>query len=98
MKSLYALLMEKISRDIAISTAVGVTAGMRAAIGDVKNGQSIESRVEQELETVFADVLNPPTIAATTVPSIGSDTGSTSVPPKRGPGRPRKTPASEGSS
>jgi len=97
-KSLYALLLEKISRDIAISTAVGVTAGMRAAIGDSKNGQSIESRVEQELEVVFGEIVNSPTIAATPVPSIESDTGSNGVLPKRGPGRPRKSQFPEHSS
>lgn len=98
MKSLYALILEKISRDIAISTAVGVTAGMRAAVGDAKDGQSIESRVEQELEAVFGETVNPPPIATTTVPSIGSDASSTAVVPKRGPGRPRKSPFPEGSS
>lgn len=97
MKSLYALLLEKISRDIAISTAVGVTAGMRAAINDSRNGQSIESRVEQELDAVFAEFLNPSTIGATTVPSIDTGTGATVV-PKRGPGRPRKSSVPESSS
>lgn len=98
MKSLYALLMEKISRDIAISTAVGVTAGMRAAIGDTQHGQSIESRVEQELDAVFREIMNSPSIAAPTVQSLVADAASPSVAPKRGPGRPRKAPFPEGSS
>jgi hypothetical protein len=94
-KSLYALILEKLSRDIAISTAAGVTAGMRAAIGDSKSGQTIESRVEIELDAVFGEILNPPAIIAASPTSIGDGGVQNTALPKRGPGRPRKSPLPE---
>ncbi len=98
MKSLYALILEKLSRDIAISTAAGVTAGMRAAIDDSKNGQSIESRVEMELDAVFGEILNPPAIVAASPPAISNGGIQNTALPKRGPGRPRKSPLPEAQS
>lgn len=92
MKSLYALILEKLSRDIAMSTAVGITAGMRAAIGQAQDGESMESRVERELDLVFADVLNPPAIVAAPSAAIGNGAINNTHLPKRGPGRPRKNP------
>lgn len=98
MKSLYALILEKLSRDIAMSTAVGMTAGMRAAVGQAQDGETMESRVERELDAVFADVVNPPAIVAASSAVIGNGSGNNTALPKRGPGRPRKNPVSEGQS
>lgn len=95
MKSLYALFLEKLSRDVAISTAVGVTAGMRAAVCDSKDNQTIESRVERELDVVFGEILNPSAIITASPSAIGNGAVHDTALPKRGPGRPRKSPLPE---
>lgn len=80
MKSLYALMLEKFARDIAVSTAVGMTAGIRAALS-VDESSPIESRVATELEAVIGELSQRPHAVIDATPQL---------PPRRGPGRPRK--------
>lgn len=88
MRLLYSLFLEKVSRDIAVSAAVGVTAGLRAAVADGVEGQTLESRVEMELDAVLDELRRTPSIMAG-APSAIED----AAPKKRG--RPRKNPLPE---
>lgn len=80
MKRLYRLMLEKWMRDVGLSTAAGMTAGMQAAFGDAD--KPLSDRVDEELFGVLEKLQHPP---APPPPALTDG-----QPPKRGPGRPRK--------
>lgn len=88
-KGLYPLWLEKLCRDVALSTAIGGTAGLRAVMGD--ESLPLRGRVDAALDEVLEEVERPPALEVGEIPALQN--GAPML--KRPRGRPRKHQAPE---